>query len=935
MTSSTSRQIAAYLVFSASVAVLGGCGKPQTATSLVADARQYQQKGDLKAAIIQLKNALIKNPSDAEARFLLGTVYLDSGDPAAAESDLQKAIALGMRPDTVAPYLGKALMQLGKYEQALDAMPVPATGIASTALLTGRGAALLALGKNAQAKTAFEQALTTEPNAVDALLGLVRYASQTGDSASAMRYADQAVAANPSSIEALLAKGDQLRAVGNGAAAMAAYNQALKLKPDSLPVLLARATTRIGSGKFDDAKQDLDTARKLAPTALLVLYTQALLDFTQNKYPAALDSLQQVLRVAPDNMPTVLLAGATQAAMGGNAQAEQYLRRYLEANPDSIYTRKLLGSVLTKSGQTERAMQILTPPLSEVQNDPQLLMLAGETLLQAKNYGAASEYFERANTLAPETVIGHTALAMSSLGQGDRSKAISELELAETLTARTSTPSPERGILLVMTRLQLKQYSQALALLTTLEKAQPDNPLLANLEGGAYIGLNDAVHARASFTRALTIAPTFMPAVQNLAQLDLQEKNPGAAQQRFLAVLEKEPKNVAAMTALATLAVSSGKPGQATPWLERAMAVNPGAIGPAVQLGSQYLRIGEKAKALALARTLLGTSPSNAQALDLLAQAQLASDDKTGARATYDKLIAVAPTSALARLRLAGADLALNDPAAAVTALQQAITLVPDYLEAQLALSTLLARQGDIPGALRIAKKIQQQRSQEAVGYVLEGDLLMMQKKAGAAIANYEKSVTLSSNPDSIVKLYQAMQEAGRGKEADLRLTKWVQTHPADLVSQMFQGEVLLSRNQNRPAITLFETLAQKMPDNAAVLNNLAYAYGQEKDGRALSTAEKAYQLGPANPAILDTLAWILVGQGQSERGLPLLQKAVALSDKAAVATPGTQQIRFHLATAMLRTGDKAGARKTLEELDLSGPAFPGREEAKAMLKTL
>ena len=46
---------------------LAGCGRNDSPEALVAEAAQYRQKGDQKAAIIQLKNALQKKPDDAEA----------------------------------------------------------------------------------------------------------------------------------------------------------------------------------------------------------------------------------------------------------------------------------------------------------------------------------------------------------------------------------------------------------------------------------------------------------------------------------------------------------------------------------------------------------------------------------------------------------------------------------------------------------------------------------------------------------------------------------------------------------------------------------------------------------------------------------------------------------------------------------------------------
>ena len=104
---------------------------------------------------------------------------------------------------------------------------------------------------------------------------------------------------------------------------------------------------------------------------------------------------------------------------------------------------------------------------------------------------------------------------------------------------------------------------------------------------------------------------------------------------------------------------------------------------------------------------------------------------------------------------------------------------------------------------------------------------------------------------------------------------------------------------------------------------------------KALPTAEKALGLLPDNPAILDTTGWILVEQGNTERGLPMLQKAVAIMEKDGAAAPVVAQIRYHLAHGMAKAGDKAGARKELERALSSGNAFPEINEAKALLKTL
>jgi Flp pilus assembly protein TadD len=78
----------------------------------------------------------------------------------------------------------------------------------------------------------------------------------------------------------------------------------------------------------------------------------------------------------------------------------------------------------------------------------------------------------------------------------------------------------------------------------------------------------------------------------------------------------------------------------------------------------------------------------------------------------------------------------------------------------------------------------------------------------------------------------------------------------------------------------------------------------------------------------MDTLGWMLVEQGDTKRGLPLLQKAAA-------GAPALPEIRYHLAVGLSKSGDKAGARKELETLLAQNKPFAQLEEARSLLKTL
>ena len=71
-------------------------------------AQQAHAEGDLRTAIIEIKNALQQEPSRAEARRLLGLYNLETGDAAAAEAELIRARDLSADPDAVRLLLARA-----------------------------------------------------------------------------------------------------------------------------------------------------------------------------------------------------------------------------------------------------------------------------------------------------------------------------------------------------------------------------------------------------------------------------------------------------------------------------------------------------------------------------------------------------------------------------------------------------------------------------------------------------------------------------------------------------------------------------------------------------------------------------------------------------------------------------------------------------------
>ncbi|MES2740015.1 MAG: XrtA/PEP-CTERM system TPR-repeat protein PrsT [Pseudomonadota bacterium] len=912
------------LPLSALLVGLAGCAGAPDPASLLSDAEHYRQKGQFKAAIIQLKNVLQTQPEHIQARTKLGELYIEAGDLPSAEKELRRALALGAAPARILPALGRAMLMQGQADKVLAEIRLDRASPEQMDVVAVRAEAFLALGDTAQAKQLFELIARKQPAFIPALLGLARLAALEQQPARAAALAEQALALRPDDIDSLRLKGDLLRLQGDTDAARLVYLAILTLRPDHVHAHIDLANLYLQAGKFEDARAAIAAARRNAPNNLLVVHAQAMLDFREAKYKSSLESLQQILRVAPEHMPSLLLLGAVQLALGSPQLAEQALQHFLKAHPRHPYASKLLASIALNANQPEAAQALLAPLLEGEVGDVELLSLAGETAMRARRFTEAARYFERATVLAPKQASLRTALGVSRLGSGDHPGAITELEQATVLDGHATRPT----IMLVMTHLRDKQDDKAMAAAMALERQQPDNPLVHNLKGGVYLSKQDPKAARASFERALALAPTYVAALDNLAQLDQAERQPERARLRYQSALEKDQSNPQLMAALAKLAMQQGKIADATAWLEKASRDNPQALGPAVLLSNFYLQQGQAPKALALTQQLLTSHPERTDLLALLAEQQSATGNGAGARDTLQKLAQVQPASAELQMRIANTCIVIDDQSCALQAAKKAIHLQPAMLAAKVMAAGVYIKQGKLTEALTMARAVQQAHPTLAAGFKLEGDVRMAESQPKAALAPYQKAFDLNPIGPLAILLHQTLVQAGNPEVAETRMRAWLHAHPNDLPSRLYVGGSKLASRDYPGAVEQYGHILRQQPDNVVVLNDLAWTYQQQRDPRALATAERAYTLAPRNPAVLDTLACIVLDGGDRARALSLLQQATALAPQAA-------EIRYHLGLALFKSGDQAGARSQLQQALDSKQPFADKPQARALLTEL
>ena len=902
---------------------LAACGKtPEEHFNL---AQELVQKGDYKAAVIELKTVLQAQADNPAARQLLGEVFLRSEAYPQAEKELSRARSLGVPEEEVLPALAKVYVRMGEPQKALDLEPpagrMPPRSLA--ALNAMKAEAHLALGRRADAETALESARKADPSQPDLLLTEAKLALVDGKKQQAAQLVDEALKSEPGFLQALYVKAALNESENKLDEAAAIYREIAAADAMQYRAHLALASVRLRQDKGDEAEKALQAAEKIAPKAPLVLYARGRFELQRGRSEKASNAFLEILRAAPDHLPSMLGYAMASYNLGNYEQSINYAGKVLNVSPANVAAARVLAGSQVRVGDHKGALKTINGTLPRHPEDPALLALAGDVHLKLGNYAQAMSFLDRAEALQPNNAFIKARRAAGHLATGDRDEALADLEAAAHLSDRPG----QADLAIVSLHLKEKNYDRALAAIAAMEKKLPNNPVTHNLRAAALLGKKDRAGARKALEQALAIDPKFFPASLNLARLDLQDKQPERARKRFEAILADDPKNAKAMLALASMHTSQNQEQAAIHWFEKAARADPAMLDAHTRLVEHYLARKDTRQALVWAQEAVRNNPESGHALALLGAARLAAGDHPGAADTYRRLTVKAPRSAEAHYRLGLALIGEKKVGEAREALRRASALDEGSAKPQAALIRLELTENRPDAALQVARQMQAKHPKSPLGYDLEGDILVQQKRLPEAIKVYEQALANNAGSAGLIKLHRALDRAG-DKSAEQRLQAWLGKQPDDVAVRTYAAEHYMAAGRDRDAIAQYEALVKLAPQNAVALNNLANLYQRAADKRALSVAEASHKLAPDHPAIKDTLGWILVHEGQLPRALELLGAAAKKSPKAG-------NIRYHYGVALARSGKKAEARKELEAALALAEPFSELDNARALLKTL
>jgi len=879
----------------------------------VDDAMERLQQSDPQAAIIQLKNALREDPENVEARRLLGEIHLDFQRFQEAAKELKRVHETAPGADIVI-LLGRALLGQGKMDEALELVNQAdvSDGDQRRALTLLKAEALLSLKRTEEARETLAAEIEANPLNIDISLTDARISLAEGDVAAARVKVGRALEIDPESIHAWMLDVQIKNREGRYGDALTSLDKLEELAPGNDRIKVMRAEILVRRAKFDDAERMVTEVLGRQPNDIAANFLLATVQSNKGELTEADATLRKIADVTRDVIEVTLLSGVVKLGIGQHAQAETLLAKYIARAPENLPVRRLLAGLQLKQGSPRAAIDTLRPVTDSGSNDVISLQLKSSAEIQVGNIDGARQTLMQLKGLGRAQSAQQAATLLSVLDSPDDHMPSNEARL---------------DMARVLDLMRNGEGDQALKAATSLAEQHPANPFALNLLGLAHlVSGGDEEAARELFERAIDIDPTYLDAHKNIDRLDVRDARINVLEERLTRRIADGLDPESSALKLARLQIGQSRPDEALATLREQAAAQPSSvllrrtlIAVATQQDLKDVAASATAELLALG------DAGNPLAYSAAGDHFFNSGDYQSAVFAYTKLNQARPDRPELLIALAQSQYRAGDTSAARASLLHLRSIQPDHFVANNSLVDLDIEASKLDEALAFAEEVSTVAPGQAAR--LTSKILMQKNEGGQAIAVLEQALAETPSPAISKALFQLRRQLGLDDEAVLGMKSWIATHPDDVAALDLLGDAHVARQELDAALPYFERAHQLTLNDPVLMNDLSWVRHELGRPGAEDLARKAYQISQ-NPAISDTLGWILVQKGETEDGLRLLREAHQ-------GLQNNPDVRFHLAYALHSQGDIEGAKALLRDLDSWPQPFLERERALELLEQL
>jgi putative PEP-CTERM system TPR-repeat lipoprotein len=555
-------------------------------------AQIYLSESNLDRAIEVLETYLNAQPTDGQAMTMLGTALMAKGQNARATALMKKALLTQDAP----------------------------------ALHTVLGISLIRGGQASSGIVELESAYKKNPKQTNAATALINVYLQTGQSAKAVVVAEELVKQQPGNAEFFNLLGMAQGQSRNLTAARAAFEQSLKLLGTYVPPSLNLARLDIAIKAYDAAsarlaallKVDARNAEAMAEMATLsertgklpdaqrwlekasdvsgpkeVRWHLALSDFhlRNGQGAAALDAGKKALSKLPDDLNALMAVAKAYLAVGDAAAAKGLLTQATKAADYNAAPQVQIAVLQLAVNNLPGAAYSLEKALSGQADYLPAQVLTAEVELRQGDPAKAEKRAREIVSKNPKRAVGYSLLGDIAMSRGQNAVALDNYRRAHQMEPSTDT------VLRLLRALGNQDGGKAAAQLAEQwTKAHPQDLQTQKALADGYARSGNLPLARQAYERALKIAPDDADVLNNLANVLLLLKDPGAVKVAEQAVA-KSPGNALAIDTLGWVLFKNGQADRALQLLRDARLRQPGNPEIGYHLAAALAQAGRKAEA--------------------------------------------------------------------------------------------------------------------------------------------------------------------------------------------------------------------------------------------------------------------------------------------------------------------------------------------------
>ncbi len=423
--------------------------------TLVLKGQTLLKQHKVDEAITTLQAALTSDSNSAFGHYQLGVAFREKGNAQQAESEWREAVRL--RPNLSEAWLAlcagatqrsdwhslqNASEQMMKYApNSIDAYLNHATARFNQGDAVGAGADLLhvqqiapqsavpyaklgqlrlAMRQPAEAETLFRQALSLDPDSLEAIRGIVQVDLLKNKPAEALKFVREQITRNPNKSELYLLQGELLLQSKQLDPALESLQRAVELNNKSVSALALLAQVQGAKGQPDQAIANYQKAIELAPNDTRLYVTLGTLYESVGNWQRAQATYEKALAIQPDNALAANNLAYLLLEHGGSPNVALSLaetaRKGLPKLPNSADT---LGWAYYNNGAYSVAAPLFEDAVKNVPNNQTYRYHLGLTYEKLNDSSRAKVELEKAIALNPTSPLADQARrALSELTGG-------------------------------------------------------------------------------------------------------------------------------------------------------------------------------------------------------------------------------------------------------------------------------------------------------------------------------------------------------------------------------------------------------------------------------------------------------------------------------------------------------------------------------------